>query len=155
MDVVVKPCCMAVTDPDRVLVPTLGRPRENEALSYALETFPDAEITLLAVVTPLDAPLSEGGVLERDAERTAQARASAAELLESVAESDAAARVGIETAEGRPGTVVPRYASESGIDHVVMTGSGAGADGFLRRFLGRGIDATVVERTAKPVTVLE
>ncbi|WP_408959978.1 universal stress protein [Natrinema sp. 74] len=144
-----------MVDPDRILVPTLGRPRANEALSYALETFPDAEITLLSVVTPLDAPLSEGGVLERDEERTAEARASAAAVLESVADSTAADRVRIETAEGRPGNVVPRYASEEGIDHVVMAGTGGGTDGFLRHFLGRGIAATVVERTAEPVTVLE
>ena len=144
-----------MVDPDRVLVPTLARPREDEALAYALETFPDAQITLLAVVTPLDAPLSEGGVLARDDERQTQTRASAEAMLESVAEPDAAARVRIETAEGRPGTVVPRYASESEIDHVVMAGDRTRSSGFLRRFLGRGIDATVVERTAEPVTVLE
>ncbi|MDS0476128.1 universal stress protein [Natrinema sp. 1APR25-10V2] len=144
-----------MVDPDSVLVPTLGRPRADEALSYALETFPDAEITLLAVVTPLGAPLSEGGVLERDEERSAEARASATELLESVADPDATDRVQIETAEGRPANVVPRYASEEGIDHVVMAGSGGGRDGLLRRFLGRGIAATVVERTPEPVTVLE
>ncbi|WP_222915409.1 universal stress protein [Natrinema sp. SYSU A 869] len=146
---------MADSDPDRVLVPTLGRPREDEALAYALETFPDADITLLAVVTPLDAPLSEGGILERSEERTDQARASATELLESVADSTATSRVRIETIEGRPGTVVPKYASEEGFDHVVMYGSEMGSTGFLRRFLGRGIAATVVERTAKPVTVLD
>ncbi|MFA9416202.1 universal stress protein [Natrinema sp. HArc-T2] len=144
-----------MADPDRVLVPTLGRPQEDEALSYALETFPDADITLLAVVTPLDAPLSEGGVLERDEERTTQARASAETLLESVADPDTEDRVRIDLAEGRPGTVVPRYASEAGIDHVVMAGDRNRSSGFFRRFLGRGIDATVVERTAKPVTVLE
>ncbi|QLK24609.1 universal stress protein [Natrinema zhouii] len=149
-----------MADSAHVLVPTLGRPREDEALAYALETFPDAEITLLAVVTPLDAPLSEGGVLERSEERTTTARASAEEVLESVTDStdstDPAAvdRVRIETTEGRPGTVVPQYASEKGVDHVVIYGSRSGSTGFLRRFLGRGIAATVVERTARPVTVL-
>ncbi|MFA9502915.1 universal stress protein [Natrinema sp. H-ect1] len=148
------PEAQRMSDPDHVLVPTLGRPREDEALAYALETFSDAEITLLAVVTPLDAPLSEGGVLERDDERTAAARESATELLESVADTRPE-RVRIETAEGRPGTVVPRYASDEGIDHVVLYGSETGSTGFFRRFLGRGIAATVVERTAEPVTVLE
>lgn len=146
---------MADSTPDRVLVPTLGRPREDEALSYALETFHDADITLLAVVTPLDAPLSEGGILERSEERTSQARASATELLESVVDSTATDRVRIETAEGRPGNVVPAHASDEGIDHVVMYGSGTGSTGFLRRFLGRGIAATVVDRTAQPVTVID
>ncbi|OLZ42349.1 universal stress protein UspA [Natrinema saccharevitans] len=145
---------MADSDPDRVLVPTLGRPREDEALAYACETFPDADITLLAVVTPLDAPLSEGGVLERDEARTAATRESATELLESVADAPSD-RVRIETAEGRPGTVVPRYASDEEIDHVVLYGSMTGSAGFFRRFLGRGIAATVVERTSEPVTVLE
>ncbi|WP_226039900.1 universal stress protein [Natrinema sp. DC36] len=149
-----------MADSTHVLVPTLGRPREDEALAYALETFPDADITLLAAVTPLDAPLSEGGVLERSEERTTAARAGAEELLESVTDSTDSTdpapvdRVRIETAEGRPGTVVPQYASEEGVDHVVIYGSRSGSTGFLRRFLGRGIAATVVERTARPVTVL-
>ncbi|WP_226004863.1 universal stress protein [Natrinema salinisoli] len=144
-----------VIAPQHVLVPTLGRPREDEALAYALETFPDADVTFLAVVTPLDAPLSEGGVLERSEDRTEQAWTSATEVLESVAGSESLDRVTIETAEGKPGTVVPRYASEEGADHVVMYGSENGSVGFLRRFLGRGIAATVVERTPGPVTVLE
>lgn len=148
-----------VLDPDRVLVPTLGRPREDEALAYALETFPDADVTLLAVVTPLGAPLSEGGVLERDDERTAQARQRSAELLESVAEAagipSARERVEIEVAEGKPRTVVPTYASGEAVDHVVMYGHGSDTKGFVRRLLGREIASTVVERTTEPVTVLE
>ncbi|RKD93681.1 universal stress protein [Halopiger aswanensis] len=145
---------MADSDPDRVLVPALGRPREDEALAYALETFPNADVTLLSVVTPLDAPLSEGGVLERDDERTAQARRKSQALLETVprAKRD---RVRIDTVEGRPGTVVPQYASDEAVDHVVMYGHDTRSSGFLRRFLGRGIAATVVERTTEPVTVLE
>ena len=145
----------SMPDPDRVLVPTLGRPREDDALAYALETFPDAEVTLLAVVTPLDAPLSEGGVLERDEERTSQARERARDRLESATDSSASGRIRIETAEGRPGTIIPRYASEEAVDHVVMYGHGSDTSGFVRRFLGRGVATTVVERTPKPVTVLE
>lgn len=143
---------MVDPDPDRVLVPTLGLPREAEALTYALETFPDAEITVLAVVTPLDAPLSEGGVLERSEDRTSQARESAAELVERVGGNG---RVEIVTAEERPGTVVPRVASEEGFDHVVMRGHRAETNGLVRRVLGRDVATTVVERTPVPVTVLE
>ncbi|MXV61555.1 universal stress protein [Natronorubrum sp. JWXQ-INN-674] len=143
-------------DPDHVLVPTLGRPREDEALGYALETFPDADVTLLAVVTPLDAPLSEGGVLERSEERTEEARDRASRLLESLdARSQERERVRSEIAEGKPGAIVPQYASNEGVDHVVIHGHGTSSTGFVRRFLGRGIATTVVERTASPVTVLE
>lgn len=146
---------MADSDPDHVLVPSLGRPREDVALEYALETFPDAAVTLLAVVTPLGAPLSEGGVLERDEERTTQARESATDLLASIDTPDAEDSVRIEVSEGRPGTVVPTYASDEDVDHVVMYGHGRETSGFMQRLLGRGIAATVVERTPEPVTVLE
>ncbi|ELY35998.1 UspA domain-containing protein [Natronorubrum tibetense GA33] len=141
--------------PDHVLVPTFGRPREDQALAYALETFPDADVTLLAVATPLDATMSEGGILERDDERTTQARQRATTLLEAVGEPTASERVRLEVAEGRPGTVVPRYASEEDVDHVVLYGHRSDTKGFVRRFLGRGIASTVVERTSSPVTVLE
>ncbi|APW99999.1 universal stress protein UspA [Halobiforma lacisalsi AJ5] len=139
-------------DPDRVLVPSMGRPREDEALAYALESFPDADVTLLAVVTPLDASLSEGGVLEREEKRREEARENATALLESIEASD---RVRIETVEGRPGTVIPRHASDERIDHVVMYGHGHDTSGYVRRLLGRTVATTVVERTDEPVTVLE
>ncbi|MDG5817974.1 universal stress protein [Natronococcus sp. A-GB7] len=144
-----------MADPDRVLVPTFGRPREDEALTYALETFPEADVTLLAVVTPLDAPMSEGGVLERDEARADEARDCATRLLASIADPSATDRVGIETAAGRPGTVVPRYATNHDVDQVVMHGHDRTSSGLLRRVLGRGIAATVVERIDRPVTVLE
>ncbi|ELY50073.1 universal stress protein [Natronorubrum bangense] len=141
--------------PDHVLVPTLGRPREDEALAYALETFPDADVTLLAVVTPLDAPLSEGGVLERDEDRLEQTRQREASLLESVDGDAARKRVRIDVLEGRPGTVIPQYANDEDVDHVVMHGHGTTTAGFVRRFLGRNVATTVVDRTDEPVTVLE
>ncbi|AFZ72719.1 universal stress protein [Natronobacterium gregoryi] len=120
-------------DPDHVLVPTLGRPNEDKALAYALETFPDAAVTLLTVVTPLDAPLSEGGVLERDEKRTRRARRHSNDLLESI-DTPARERVHLETVEGRPGTVVPKYASAENVDHVVMYGHGVETSSFMRRF---------------------
>ncbi|WP_049928903.1 universal stress protein [Halopiger goleimassiliensis] len=142
-----------MADPDAVLVPSLGRPGDPEALAYALETFSDAAVVLLAVVTPLDAPLSEGGVLERDAERTAQAREHASELVDAV--DGASDRVRIETAEGRPGTVIPQYAADESVDHVVMYGHDRRTSGLVRRVLGRGVATTVVDRTAAPVTVVD
>ncbi|ADD05536.1 UspA domain protein [Natrialba magadii ATCC 43099] len=161
MNEATEPARMTATGPDRVLVPTLGRPGEDEALAYALEMFPDAEVILLAVVMPLDAPLSEGNILKRDETRTEEARRTTTELLESVSADvpSASDRIRIETTEGRPWTVIPRYASDADVDHVVMygheKGSGTGTPGFVRRFLGRTIATTVVDRTDRPVTVLE
>ena len=147
---------MVDSNPDHVLVPSMGRPGTREALAYALEAFSDAEVTLLSVVTPLDEPLSEGGVLERDEERIEDARRNARELLERVTTDvpSASERVRIETLEGKPGTVIPRYASDELIGHVVMYGHRADVPGFVRRLLGRDVATTVVERTDEPVTVL-
>ncbi|WP_247003552.1 universal stress protein [Halosolutus gelatinilyticus] len=146
---------MVASDPDHVLVPTLGRPREVEALAYALETFPDADVIVLAVVTPLDAPLSEGGVLERDEQRAAAARERAIRLVEGVDDQSPDDRVLIETAAGRPGTILPRYATDHDVDHVVMYGHDASSKSIVRRILGRSVATTVVERIPRPVTVLE
>ncbi|ELY54850.1 universal stress protein [Natronolimnohabitans innermongolicus] len=146
---------MATLEPDRILVPTLGRPREDEALTYTLETFPDADVILLAVVTPLDAPMSEGGVLERHDERTEAARASAVRMLEGVDEPPTEERVRIDTAEGRPGNVVPQYVTDNDVDHVVLYGHDSRSSGLVGRLLGQSVAATVVDRTPRPVTILE
>ncbi|ELY90620.1 UspA domain-containing protein [Natrialba hulunbeirensis JCM 10989] len=143
-----------MVDPATVLVPTLGRPREDDALAYALETFPNANVRLLAIVTPLDARMSEGSVLERADERTAEARERAARLLAVVDES-AGDRVEIDSTEGQPGTVVPKYATDHDVDHVVMYGHDTRSSGLVARFLGRGVATTVIERTSQPVTILQ
>lgn len=147
-----------MADPERVLVPTVGKASEDEALAYALETFPDAAVTLLAVVTPLDAPLSEGSVLARDETRTNEAAERAQDLVAAVgddAEVDADPnRVTIETAEGRPADVVPQYVAETDVDHVVVLGTEASGS-FVRRVLGDDVALTVADRAPVPVTVLE
>ena len=140
-----------MADPSRVLVPALGRSCEVGSLEYVLETFPDAEVTMLSVITPLDARLSEGELLERSDERLEYARAEAETVVDAVdAEAD---RVQIAAVEGRPGAVIPRYASEGGFDHVVMCGTDAHP--IVRRLLGRDLSTTVINRTPVPVTVLE
>lgn len=53
--------------PDRVLVALDGSPLATDALDFALTIFPHAEITVCNVVVPLDATMSEGGVLTDEA----------------------------------------------------------------------------------------
>lgn len=140
-----------MADPSRVLVPALGRSCEVGSLEYVLETFPDAEVTVLSVITPLDARLSEGEFLERSGERLEYAREEAKAIVDA---TDAGTdHVQVVTAEGRPGTVIPQYATEGGFDHVVMCGMDAHP--LVRGLLGRGLSTTVINRTSVPVTVLE
>ncbi|MCU4752608.1 universal stress protein [Halobacteria archaeon AArc-curdl1] len=160
--------------PSDVLVPLVGHPGEEQALEYALEQFPDASITVLAVVLPLGERLSEGGILDREEEREVAERERAARLLEAAGEraesvertrsgsdgagsdserTDLPSRVDIVVETGRPGTVVPAFASEHDIDHVVM--SGDDGNWLTRRLLGRDITTTVTNRAPVPVTVVE
>lgn len=136
-------------EPDHVLVPSLGDADDADALTYALERYPAAAVTLQAVVTPLDSPLSEGRVVEREDERVADARRRAETIVGSVADPS---RVTIEVREGRPTAVVPEYVHAEGIDHVVVSGHDAG---IIERMLGSGIAEAIEERTAVPVTVVE
>lgn len=139
-----------MTDPERVLVTTLGNPDDEAALAYALETFPQAAVTLLAVVVPLDEPVSEGRILERGDERLAEASDRAESVRES---SPAPSRVTVRTHEGPPVEVVPSYAEEHGVDHIVVPGHEA--SDIVRWLVGDGIPRTIEKRSSVPVTVLE
>ena len=135
--------------PDRVLVALLGTPDESAALAYALEAFPDAQVTAVAVVTPLDGPMSEGSLLERGDDRIANARERAASVVESVVgETERVDHVAL---EGLPGEVIPEYATE--YDHVVVVGPRGSS--IARRMTGRGVAEKIVDRCEVPVTVFD
>ena len=68
--------------PSHVLVPLDGSPLADDALVHALDTF-DCQVTVLNVVTPLDSPMSEGGVLEPGEDRREGARERANTVVES------------------------------------------------------------------------
>ena len=137
--------------PSHVLVPLDGSPLASAALAHALDTF-DCQMTVLNVVTPVDAAMSEGGVLGAGDERLAAARERAVRLTESVRDQDAARDRPIETAvdTGDPAETIIEYVDSHDVDHVVMGGHGGDGGEFTRRLLGTV--ATVVVAEA-PVTV--
>ncbi|AGB17743.1 universal stress family protein [Halovivax ruber XH-70] len=139
-----------MADPDHVLVVALGDPDDEDALAHALETFPEAAVTLLSVVAPLDQSVSEGRILERSETRLTEARDRADGLRTSAADPS---RVTVETREGSPADLVPTYADRHGVDHVVV--SGHDVSGIVRRLLGDGIPELIAERTGVPVTILQ
>jgi len=75
--------------PSHALVALDGSPLADEALLHAL-TVLDCRVTVLNVVTPLDAGMSEGGVLEADGSRQAAERERANQLVERASEQAAA-----------------------------------------------------------------
>lgn len=137
--------------PSHVLVPLDGSPLAREAFSHALETY-DCRITVLNVVTPLDASMSEGGVLEAGDQRVAEARERADRLVEGAREEAARRDRTIETAVGTgdPAETITEYVGSHDIDHVIMGGHGGEAGELTRRILGTVATAVVGEA---PVTV--
>lgn len=139
--------------PERVLVPLDGSPLADEALEHALVVFPDAAFAVLNVITPVDAGMSEGGLLEPDEERRIHARERAEALVDRaerrVSESGTPVEVIVES--GDPATAILDYVDEGGIDHVVM--GGHGRSDLAARFLG-SVATSVVTRSSVPVTVV-
>ncbi len=137
--------------PSHVLVPLDGSPLADDALTHALETF-DCRVTVLNVVTPLDATMSEGGVLEPDGDREAAARERAEDLVERARRRAAAADRTVETVveSGDPAETILGVVDDSEVDHVVMGGHGGDRGRVARRLLGTVATAVVGEA---PVSV--
>ncbi|AHF99636.1 universal stress protein [Halostagnicola larsenii XH-48] len=141
-------------EPSHVLVPLDGSPLADDALEHALDVF-DCQITVLNVVTPLDADMSEGGVLEPDEARLNAARTRADQLVERARHQTAAKDRPVETAveTGEPAETILAYIDTTDVDHVVMGGHGGPKTGALRRLLGT-VATTVVGKAPVPVTVV-
>jgi len=143
---------------DTVLVALVGRPFDADALARATEQFPDAELVVLAVVTPLDAPFSEGQLLSPTDDRFVQARRRAEELVERVrarSEGGEALRddAEIAVAQGRPAPVVANRAERIGADWIVV--GGRDRSPLADYLLGDGVGAAIADRASVPVIVVE
>jgi nucleotide-binding universal stress UspA family protein len=137
--------------PSHVLVPLDGSPLADEALRQALALF-DCRVTVLNVVTPLDAAMSEGGVLEPGEKRRAAARERADRIVERGRTQAAAAGRTVETAveTGDPAEAILAYVDAHDVDHVVMGGHGGERNEIARRLLGTVATSIVGD---SPVTV--
>ncbi|WP_348611600.1 universal stress protein [Halobaculum rarum] len=137
--------------PSHVLVPLDGSPLADEAFKQALELF-DCRLTVLNVVTPLDAGMSEGGILESSEDRRERARDRAERVVEQANERATDVDRPIETAvkTGDPAEAILEYVDAHDVDHVVMGGHGGERSDIARRLLGTVATSVVGEA---PVTV--
>jgi len=140
--------------PDHVLVPLDGSPLADEALSHTLAVF-DCRVTVLNVVTPLDAGMTEGGILEPDETRERAAEKHAERLVENAKTRAAAADRTVETAteSGDPAETILSFVADHDVDHVVMGGHGGEKRGIAERLLGT-VATTVVSGADVTVTVV-
>lgn len=140
--------------PSHILVPLDGSPLADEALRQALELF-DCQVTVLNVVTPIDAAMSEGGVLEPGEDRRENARDRADRVVErakaQATEVDRTIETVVET--GDPAKAILGYVAAHDIDHVVMGGHGGERNDTARRLLGT-VSTSVVGEAPVTVTVV-
>ena len=137
--------------PAHVLVPLDGSPLADEALAEALALF-DCRITVLNVVTPLDAGMSEGGLLDAGEGRRGEVHDRTDRLVDRArdraSDADRTAKTVVRT--GDPAETILEYVADHDVDRIVMGGHGGDRGAVARRLLGTVATRVVGEA---PVTV--
>ena len=138
--------------PRTLLVPVDGSPQSKEALRYAVETFPNAELVVIHVLNPAAGAGDLDGMVADTAGMVNEQREFAEQLFDEAREIVGADRiVDTDLLVGRAATEVVGYADDNGIDEIVM--GSHGRDGAARLLLG-SVSETVVRRSPVPVTVV-
>jgi nucleotide-binding universal stress UspA family protein len=138
----------------RLLVPIDGSDPADAALEFALEEYPDADITVLSVIDPTDVGY---GSIEAAPSTFEHLQKSAEERTQKVldeAESRAAEHdmtVTGETVIGMPSRAIVEWAENNDIDGIVV--GSHGRQGVTRVLLG-SVAESVVRRSPVPVTVV-
>ncbi|OYR58907.1 universal stress protein [Halorubrum halodurans] len=140
--------------PDNILVALDGSPLAERALIYALETFPNATITTIYVINPIDSVIDveAGGLpVAEDWYDTAQERATGIHTTATDLAADHDIVLATVTEVGKPAREILDYAADNGIDQIVM--GSHGRSGLDRTFLG-SVAETVTRRAQIPVTII-
>ena len=140
--------------PDNILVALDGSPLAERALMYALETFPNATITTIYVINPIDSVIDveAGGLpVAEDWYDTAQERATVIHTTATDLAADHDIVLDTVTEVGKPAREILDYAADNGIDQIVM--GSYGRSGLDRTFLG-SVAETVTRRAQIPVTII-
>ncbi|WP_192918599.1 universal stress protein [Salinigranum salinum] len=136
-----------------VLVPFDGSKLAIEALRFAYERFPEAEVTALFVVDTSVTYQPEKYVGVKLGEIYEQREAEGEALLKEaeVVASDYDAPLTTAIEQGRPWQEILDYVDDHGIDHVVL---GSHSRDFLERFFVGSVAERVVDRIPVPVTLI-
>ena len=140
--------------PDNVLVAFDGSPLSERALTYAIENFPDATITTIYVINPIDSVIDveAGGIpVAKDWYDNAQERATNIHTMATDLAANHELGLNTVTEVGNPARTILEYVDDHGIDQVVM--GSHGRSGIDRTFLG-SVTETVTRRGEIPVTVI-
>jgi nucleotide-binding universal stress UspA family protein len=136
------------------LIPMDGSPLAERALEYVLDHHPDADVTVVHVIDPVEAVYASetgGPVFGEEWMNAARERGEA--IGEAAAETAAQRGRDVETVVeiGRPARVIADYVEDHDIDHVVM--GSHGRTGLSRIVLG-SVAESVMRTVRVPVTVI-
>ena len=126
-----------------------------KALDHAIETFDDADVTVLHVVDPVELVYGdvEGGYFDQSILDSALEAGES--LLERAAAraTDAGRGAAVETVleTGQPSRTIVEYAAEHDVDHLVV--GSHGRSGVTRVLLG-SVAESVARRAEVPVTIV-
>ena len=140
--------------PTHVLVAFDGSPLAERALRYAVNTFPDAAITSMYVINPVDSvfDVEAGGLpVAENWYDSAQERASRIHTTATDIAAELGADIDTVTETGKPATTILEYVDENDVDQIVL--GSHGRSGIDRAFLG-SVAETVTRRAQIPVTVV-
>ncbi len=137
----------------RILLAYDGTPPALAATEWVAKTFPDASVTILTVLDPMEGFLDTFGYGSDQYDVWREETETAAnELLdEAVSAFGADADVSTATQTGQVPRAIIKYATEHDIDHIVM--GSHGRTGVSRVLLGSVAEA-VVRRSPSTVTVV-
>lgn len=139
---------------ERILVPYDGSPLSQRALERAITKHPDDQITVLYVIDPMLA------VYEAEAKGLPEASTWYGRMTELADEvcAEATERAGdhdceitTATENGRPARAILEYATDHGIDHIII--GSHGREGVSRLILG-SVAEGVMRQAPIPVTVV-
>lgn len=136
-----------------VLVPYDGSALSEEALAFACDRFPEAEVTALFVVDTSVTYQPESYVGAKLGEIYEQREAEGEDILAAAEDEAAAYDTSISTAmaNGRPSKEILTYVDEHDVDHVVL---GSHSQDLIERFFVGSVAERVVDRIPVPVTVI-
>jgi nucleotide-binding universal stress UspA family protein len=140
--------------PVNVLVAIEGSPLSERALRYAIETFPNASITSIYVINPIDSIVDvEAGGLQVAEGWYEDAKAEATRIHTTATDLAAEREPELVTVTevGKPAKAILEYAADHDIDQIVM--GSHGRSGIERALLG-SVAETVTRRARIPVTVI-
>ncbi|MFP8956916.1 universal stress protein [Natrialbaceae archaeon A-CW3] len=137
-----------------ILVPHDGSSNAQDALTYALETFPDATIVLFHAIDPFEVTPDEESLPPLTDEwlegQHAEANALFERALESV-DDHIQERIETATAVGSPAQSIVGYLEDAGVDQLVMGRRGRGKAPHAQ--MGSTAEI-VIKRASVPVTVV-